>query len=99
MKPAWIVLTLALAACAEETTTITVPLPTPGGTLPGAPCKEPTDCGCWECTCEGIDGPGGAQLCQDDRCPTGDEACAAVCDLAHAKVATASAITSFHIHP
>lgn len=99
MKRAWIVLSLTLVACAAESREPTIPLPAPGPTPPGAPCDDPADCGCWECACEGIDGPGYAQLCQADRCPTGAEACAAVCDLADAAVAMATSITSCPARP
>jgi hypothetical protein len=67
----------------------------PGMNMPGASCKGAADCGCWTCTCQGIGGaPGGAQLCLSGTCPTADAACATVCDLVRAKVASAKSSES-----
>jgi hypothetical protein len=65
----------------------------PGSTQPGQPCTGPADCGCWECTCKGVDGgPGAAQLCIGDICPTGQTACTVVCMTSGAQVEQATAI-------
>ena len=62
----------------------------PGSGKPGDSCGAAADCGCWSCACQGVAGaPGGAQLC-DGVCPTGEEACASVCAIAGAKVASAT---------
>ena len=88
VKPTWVLLVAALlSACSSGTDG-----PGPGSTPAGAACDGPQDCGCWTCECTGIDGDGAAQLCTDGKCPTGEEACAQDCALAHAKVAKATAV-------
>ncbi len=68
-------------------------LPGPGSTPPEQACTDESDCGCWECDCLGVTGaPGGAQLCVDGKCPTGEAACTPICALVGAKLATATAV-------
>lgn len=68
-------------------------LPHPGSTAPGKPCMDASECGCWQCTCQGVTGlPGGAQLCTGGKCPTGEEACTPVCAIVHAPLETATAV-------
>ena len=68
-------------------------LPGPGSTLPEQACAQASDCGCWQCDCVGVEGaPGGAQLCVDGKCPTGEAACTPICAIVGAKLATATAI-------
>ncbi len=82
---------IVLAACTASTSSE----PKPGGTSPGGACSQPTDCGCWQCNCQGIPGePGAAQLCVSGKCPTGAEACAPICQLANTTVASAVSVDS-----
>ncbi len=83
----WIPLVAALAGCGTAPTG-----PGPGATPPGKACGTAADCGCWQCTCKGIDGPGQGQLCLDGHCPSGTDACQTVCATADAGVASAVAI-------
>jgi hypothetical protein len=77
------------AACSDPSPTG----PGPGGTPPGQSCSTAKDCGCWQCNCVGVSGqPGAAQLCVDDKCPTGEAACTPICALANAQLASATAV-------
>jgi hypothetical protein len=64
-----------------------------GSTPPGQSCSRPTDCGCWQCFCEGVSTPGAARLCVSDKCPTGEEACTTVCGTVARKLVMATAGT------
>ena len=87
MKRTWFLLVVALlSACSGPAG------PGPGSTPAGATCDGAAQCGCWQCDCQGIDGPGATQRCSDGHCPSGAEACAAVCAGAGAKVAKATPI-------
>lgn len=94
MGPRNLVLSLALslstlgAGCSSSPTG-----PVPGSHPPGASCSKANDCYCWSCVCEGVSGlPGQAQLCVDDTCPSGEEACATSCSVLGTKVASATSV-------
>lgn len=87
MRRTWILLVAALLpACSGGPAG-----PLPGSTPAGHACATAADCGCWVCECQGINGPGAAQLCLGGQCPTGQDACATDCASANAKVAKATA--------
>ena len=52
-RTSWLLLAALAAGCSSGP-----PGPVPGDTPPGQTCDKPNQCGCWECTCKGINGPG-----------------------------------------
>ena len=87
-----VVFGISLSACVAPSGRIYQAAPAPA-VVEGASCTEATQCGCWECICKRVSGdPGGAQLCIEGRCPTGVEACTAVCAIAGAQFEEAVAI-------